>query len=245
MTSRADAIVADGLTVRRGRTQILHGIELRIPAGQVVGLLGPSGSGKTTLMRAVIGAQRTAAGTVQVLGRPAGHRALRREIGYMAQSAAIYDDLTVEQNLDYFRRVLGAPASDLDRVAAELGLDSVRRTLASRLSGGQRSRVSLGIALLGTPKLLVLDEPTVGLDPLLRKELWALFGRLAASGTTLLVSSHVMDEARRCDRLVLVREGRVIADDTPDGLLAATGTLDHDEAFLVLLERAAAQERAA
>jgi ABC-2 type transport system ATP-binding protein len=240
----SDAVVVTALDVRRGRTEVLRGIDLHVPAGQVIGLLGPSGSGKTTLMRALIGSQRTASGTIEVFGRPAGHRTLRREIGYMAQSAAIYDDLTVEQNLDYFRRVLGAPKADVERVVAEVGLGSVRRSLASRLSGGQRSRVSLGIALLGRPRLLVLDEPTVGLDPLLRKELWGLFARLAASGTTLLVSSHVMDEARRCDRLVLVREGRIIADDTPDGLLAATGASDHDEAFLVLLERAANEEAA-
>ncbi|AYF98433.1 ABC transporter ATP-binding protein [Protaetiibacter intestinalis] len=237
MVNYSDAVHATGLVVRRGRTEVLHGLDVHVPVGQVVGLLGPSGSGKTTLMRALIGAQRTASGTVEVFGLPAGHRALRNRIGYMAQSAAVYDDLTVEQNLDYFRRVLGAPASDLDRVVEEVGLGSVRRQLASRLSGGQRSRVSLGIALLGTPELLVLDEPTVGLDPLLRQELWGLFARLAAGGVTLLVSSHVMDEARRCDRLLLLRDGRLVADDTPAGLLAATSASDHDEAFLRILER--------
>lgn len=233
----ADAVVVSELVVRRGRTEALSGVDARVPAGQVVGLLGPSGSGKTTLMRAIVGAQRTASGTIEIFGRPAGHRALRGQLGYMAQSSAVYDDLTVEQNLDYFRRVLGAPRADLDRVIAEVGLAPVRRNLVARLSGGQRSRVSLGVALLGTPRLLVLDEPTVGLDPVLREELWSLFARLAAAGTTLLVSSHVMDEARRCDRLLLVREGRVIADDTPDGLLATTGATDHDEAFLRLVAR--------
>lgn len=237
MVNSGDAVVVSGLVVRRGRSEILRGVDARIPGGQVVGMLGPSGAGKTTLMRAIVGAQRTASGTIEVLGHPAGHRALRRRIGYMAQSSAVYDDLTVEQNLDYFRRVLGAPRADVDRVIAEVGLDTVRRSLVARLSGGQRSRVSLGIALLGTPRLLVLDEPTVGLDPVLREELWTLFARLAATGTTLLVSSHVMDEARRCDRLLLVRDGRVIADDTPAGLLAATGAADHDEAFLRLVAR--------
>ncbi|MFT4029258.1 MAG: ABC transporter ATP-binding protein [Protaetiibacter sp.] len=241
----SDAVVATGLTVRRERAEILHGLDVHVPVGQVVGLLGPSGAGKTTLMRAIIGVQRTASGTIEVFGRPAGHRCLRRELGYMAQSAAVYDDLSVEQNLDYFRRVLGAPVSDIDRVVAEVGLGPVRRNLASRLSGGQRSRVSLGIALLGAPRLLVLDEPTVGLDPVLREELWRLFARLAEGGTTLLVSSHVMDEARRCDRLLLVRDGRIIADDTPDGLLAATGASDHDEAFLRLVEHDAHGEDAA
>lgn len=239
------AVVVDDLVVRRGRTEILHGVDAHIPEGQVVGLLGPSGAGKTTLMRTIVGAQRTTSGTVQVFGRPAGHRTLRRELGYMAQSSAIYDDLTVEQNLDYFRRVLGAPRSDVDRVVAEVGLGPVRRRLADRLSGGQRSRVSLGIALLGTPRLLVLDEPTVGLDPVLREELWGLFGRLAARGVTLLVSSHVMDEARRCDRLLLVRGGRIIADETPAGMLAATGATDHDDAFVKLVERDAAARKGA
>ncbi len=237
-----DAVVAEGLVVRRGRDEVLHAMDVRVPSGQVVGLLGPSGAGKTTLMRAIVGSQRIASGTITVFGRPAGHRALRRELGYMAQSAATYDDLTVEQNLDYFRRVLGAPKTDVARVVDEVGLGSARRTLASRLSGGQRSRVSLGVALLGTPRLLVLDEPTVGLDPVLREELWTLFARLAEAGTTLLVSSHVMDEARRCDRLLLVRDGRIVDDDTPDGLLAATGASDHDEAFLRLVERDAAQK---
>ncbi len=237
------AVVVTGLVVRRGRSETLHGVDARIPEGQVVGLLGPSGAGKTTLMRTIIGAQRTASGTVEVFGRRAGHAALRRELGYMAQSSAIYDDLTVEQNLDYFRRVLGASKTDVARVVDEVGLGSVSRNLAAQLSGGQRSRVSLGIALLGTPRLLVLDEPTVGLDPVLREELWGLFARLAEMGTTLLVSSHVMDEARRCDRLLLVRDGRIIADETPDGLLAVTGASDHDEAFLRLVERDIAEAR--
>lgn len=240
MVNSSDAVVVSELVVRRGRAEVLRGVDTRIRAGQVVGMLGPSGAGKTTLMRAIVGAQRITSGTIEVFGRPAGHRALRRELGYMAQSSAVYDDLTVEQNLDYFRRVLGAPRTDVDRVIAEVGLGAVRRSLVARLSGGQRSRVSLGIALLGTPRLLVLDEPTVGLDPVLREELWALFARLAAAGRTLLVSSHVMDEARRCDRLLLVREGRVIFDDTPAGLLATTGAADHDEAFLRLVARDAA-----
>jgi ABC-2 type transport system ATP-binding protein len=146
------AVVVNDLVVRRGRSDILRGVDAHIPEGQVVGLLGPSGAGKTTLMRTIIGAQRTASGTVEVFGRPAGHAALRRELGYMAQSSAIYDDLTVEQNLDYFRRVLGAPKTDVARVVDEVGLGSVRRNLAAQLSGGQRSRVSLGIALLGAPR---------------------------------------------------------------------------------------------
>lgn len=232
-----DAVIVKDLVVRRGRVEVLHEMSVRIPSGQVVGLLGPSGSGKTTLLRAIIGAQRITSGDVRVLSRSSGDRALRHRIGYMAQTPAIYDDLTVEQNLDYFRRVLGLAHSEVARVLSEVGMATLGGTLASRLSGGQRSRVSLGIALLGTPELLVLDEPTVGLDPVLRQDLWGLFARLASRGTTLIVSSHVMDEARRCDRLVLVRDGRVIADDTPAGLLAATGAPDHDAAFLSLIHR--------
>jgi len=204
--------------VRRGRTEVLRDIDLHVPAGQVIGLLGPSGSGKTTLMRAIIGSQRTASGTIEVFGRPAGHRALRREIGYMAQSAAIYDDLTVEQNLDYFRRVLGAPKADVDRVVAEVGLGSVRRNLAAHLSGGQRSRVSLGIALLGAPKLLVLDEPTVGLDPRQIISIRELIRELGRQHT-LLLSTHILPEVELlCDRVVIIDGGRIIAEGTPASL---------------------------
>ena len=231
------AVEARGLVVRRGKTEVLHGIDLHIPTGQLIGLLGPSGSGKTTLLRAILGSQLTASGTITVLGKPAGSKVLRRQLGYMAQTAGIYDDLTVKQNLDYFAAVLKAPRDDVARVLEAVDLTSTTKQLVANLSGGQRTRVSLAIALLGTPRLLILDEPTVGLDPVLRRDLWQLFERLTATGTTLIVSSHVMDEARRCTRLVLLRDGVVIADDTPDGLLAATGTTDHDAAFLALIER--------
>jgi ABC-2 type transport system ATP-binding protein len=233
----ADAIAIEGLRVRRGRTDVLHGLDLRIPRGQVVGLLGPSGCGKTTLMRAVVGVQKVKSGTVTVLGQPAGTAALRHRVGYVTQAASVYDDLTIRQNLDYFRRVLGAGRADVDRAITATDLDEHSGRLVSTLSGGQRSRVSLAAALLGSPDLLVLDEPTVGLDPLLRVELWALFHRLAEAGTSLLVSSHVMDEASRCDRLILMREGAVLADATPAELLAETGAVDAEGAFLALLRR--------
>ena len=233
----ADAIAIEGLRVRRGRTDVLHGLDLRIPRGQVVGLLGPSGCGKTTLMRAVVGVQKVKSGTVTVLGQPAGTAALRHRVGYVTQAASVYDDLTIRQNLDYFRRVLGAGRADVDRAITATDLDEHSGRLVSNLSGGQRSRVSLAAALLGSPDLLVLDEPTVGLDPLLRIELWALFHRLAEAGTSLLVSSHVMDEASRCDRLILMREGAVLADATPAELLAETGAVDAEGAFLALLRR--------
>jgi ABC-2 type transport system ATP-binding protein len=231
----APAVVVTGLRVRRGNRPVLHGLDLSIPRGGVVGLLGPSGSGKTTLMRAIVGVQAVQAGSVTVLGRPAGSATLRRRVGYVTQLPSVYDDLTVRQNLRYFRAVLGAPAADVDRVIDETDLADSAGALAGSLSGGERSRLSLAGALLGNPELLVLDEPTVGLDPVLRVNLWALFHRLADAGTSLLVSSHVMDEATRCDRLLLMRDGLILADDTPGGLLAATGTGDAEAAFLALI----------
>jgi ABC-2 type transport system ATP-binding protein len=231
------AVVTHDLAVRRGRTRILHGIDVALVPGELVGLLGPSGSGKTTLIRSIVGAQRITRGSATVLGQPAGSRPLRGRIGYMAQSSAIYDDLTVQQNVRYFARVRGSSRADADAAISAVDLDAFRGALVSRLSGGQRNRVSLAIALVGRPPILVLDEPTVGLDPLLRRDLWALFRSLADDGTTVVVSSHVMDEARRCDRLLLLHDGRLIADTTPDGLLAETATSDHDAAFLALVER--------
>lgn len=237
MNSADAAVVIEGLRVRRGRTAVLDGLDLSIPRGQVVGLLGPSGCGKTTLMRSIVGVQRVAGGRVEVLGQPAGSGALRHRVGYVTQAASVYDDLTVRQNLAYFRRVLGAGKEDVERAIAATDLGSNAGQLVSTLSGGERSRVSLAAALLGSPDLLVLDEPTVGLDPLLRVELWSLFHRLADGGTSLLISSHVMDEATRCDRLLLMREGAILADTTPEELLAETGAADAEGAFLTLLRR--------
>ena len=231
------AVRIRGLVVRRGTSTVLDGLDLRIARGGIVGLLGPSGCGKTTLMRSIVGVQRVVSGTVSVLGAPAGTAALRRRVGYVTQAASVYDDLTVRQNLRYFARVLGAPASDVDRVVEATDLGAHTEALAGSLSGGQRSRVSLAAALLGSPELLVLDEPTVGLDPVLRVELWSLFRRLADRGVTLLVSSHVMDEARRCDRLLLMRDGAMLADATPNALLRSTRTRDIESAFLALIER--------
>ena len=234
-TMATPAVVVSDLHARRGSQRVLRGLSLSIPAGRVVGLIGPSGSGKTTLMRAIVGVQVVQSGTVTVLGRPAGTAQLRRRVGYVTQDASVYDDLTVRQNLDYFRIVLDAGRSDVTRVIDVTDLGRTEHQLAGTLSGGQRSRVSLAVALLGSPELLVLDEPTVGLDPVLRRDLWALFHRLAAEGTSLLVSSHVMDEAARCDRLLLMRSGEILADDSPAGLLAATGTTDIEAAFLSLI----------
>ena len=237
MNRPAAAVEIEDLHVVRGRREVLHGISLAVPTGSVVGLLGPSGCGKTTLMRAIVGVQIVKGGRVTVLGQQPGGRPLRRRVGYVTQDASVYDDLTVRQNLDYIRSLLGAPRADVDRVLAATHLEDKAGSLVGDLSGGQESRVSLAAALLGTPELLILDEPTVGLDPVLRVELWTLFHELAEQGTTLLVSSHVMDEAVRCDRLVLLRDGVVLADDTPAGLYAATGTTEMEEAFLTLIER--------
>jgi ABC-2 type transport system ATP-binding protein len=246
--SPAAAIVVDNLKVVRGGRPVIPGLNWAVPTGQIVGLLGPSGCGKTTLMRAVVGVQIVESGTVTVLGQPAGDRSLRKRVGYVTQNPSVYGDLTVTENLRYFATVVGVRRRDLDaelsRVLTLVDLRSHATVRVDELSGGQRSRVSLGAALVGTPELLVLDEPTVGLDPVLRRDLWAIFRRLADTGTTLLVSSHVMDEAIRCDRLLLMREGGVLADDTLHGLLSATGNHDIETAFLTLVDRAARPEGA-
>ncbi|MEO9137945.1 MAG: ABC transporter ATP-binding protein [Jatrophihabitans sp.] len=237
MAEADPAVRCTGLTVVRGGNTVLDAIDIDVASGTVVGLLGPSGCGKTTLIRSIIGTQRITSGTVTVLGRPAGSPELRRIVGYASQQASVYDDLTVEQNVRYFCVALGAPAGDVARVIDQVDLVPYRGRLVGRLSGGQRSRVSLAVAMLGAPQLLVLDEPTVGLDPVLREQLWSLFASLAAGGLSLIVSSHVMDEAERCDRLLLLRDGRVLASDTPAGLRERTGTSSMDAAFLTLVTR--------
>lgn len=225
------------LRVRRGKVRVFDGVDVSIPRGQITGLLGPSGCGKTTLMRSIVGVQRVESGTVTVLGEPAGSRVLRHRVAYGTQDASAYDDLTIRQNLRYVATLLGAPRDAVDGVIADVGLTAQADQLVSSLSGGEGSRVSLAMALVGSPELVVLDEPTVGLDPVLRAELWGQFRGLAERGVTLLVSSHVMDEALRCDRLLLMRAGRIIADTTPKGLLADTGAEDPDAAFLALIEQ--------
>lgn len=241
-TTTSDAAVSvRGLRVRRGRHEVFSGLDLEIPRGQITGLLGPSGCGKTTLMRSIVGVQRIVGGSIEVLGAPAGSRRLRDRVSYDTQTASVYGDLTVRQNLAYVARLIGAPRGDVDRVIDQVGLREHATQRVASLSGGQENRVSLAVAMLGSPGLLVLDEPTVGLDPVLRAELWRVFRELAEAGATLLVSSHVMDEALRCDRLLLMRAGRVIADTTPGRLLSDTGATDPDAAFLALIQNDASQ----
>jgi ABC-2 type transport system ATP-binding protein len=240
----ASAIAVRDLKVVRGGRTVIPGLDVTVGRGQVVGLLGPSGCGKTTLMRAIVGVQQVAGGTVEVFGMPAGGAPLRSRIGYVTQDPSVYDDLTVVENLRYFATVVGVRRRDLDaeveRVIAQVVLGDHAKVRVDQLSGGQQTRVSLAAALVGTPELLVLDEPTVGLVPVLRRDLWTIFRRLADGGVTLLVSSHVMDEATRCDRLLLMRAGRLLADDTVPGVLNATGEPDVETAFLTLVDRAAA-----
>jgi ABC-2 type transport system ATP-binding protein len=237
MRSSQSAVVARDVRVRRGAREVLHDVSFELASRRITGLIGPSGGGKTTLMRAVVGVQRRVTGELTVLGTAPGSASLRRRVGYLTQAPAVYEDLSVRENLRYFAALARAPRSQVDELLARVDLADVARQSVRSLSGGQRSRVSLATTLLGKPELLVLDEPTVGLDPLLRERLWMLFRRLATDGATLLVSSHVMDEAARCDEILLLREGRVLVQATPAALAERTGTDDLERAFLRLVER--------
>jgi ABC-2 type transport system ATP-binding protein len=226
------AVEVRDLRVVRGTREVLHGLSFAIPSGEVTGLLGPSGCGKTTLMRVLVGVQANVTGAVTVFGEPAGAAQLRSRIGYVTQAASVYDDLTVAENLAFFARVLGVGRDEVARCLAIVDLSTYADDVVRNLSGGQRSRVSLAVALLGSPDLLVLDEPTVGLDPVLREDLWNTFHALADAGAAVLVSSHVMDEAERCDRLLLMREGVFLADGTPEEVKQKAGVDDIEQAFL-------------
>ena len=236
--SDASAVEISGLTVVRGAREVVRGVSVSVAARSVTGLFGPSGCGKTTLMRAIVGVQVLAGGRVTVLGAPAGAAALRRRVGYVTQAPSVYGDLSIDENLRYFAAILDAPADRVDEILATVGLLDARTQLVASLSGGQRSRVSLATALLGRPELLVLDEPTTGLDPVLRAELWQSFRALAAAGTTLLVSSHQTDEAGECDGLLLMRDGLILRETTPDALRAETGENDLGRAFLAVIKAA-------
>ncbi len=230
------SIIAKNLTIVKGKSPILNSLSFEVKSGLITGLLGPSGAGKTTLIRSIVGVQTTTKGSLSVLGLKAGDKRLRPRIGYVTQAPAVYTDLTVFQNLRYFATLARAPLSQVKQVIRQVKLEAQEKQLVETLSGGQKTRVSLAVALLGDPDLLVLDEPTVGLDPLLRKELWQLFKELAADGKTLLVSSHVMDEAEHCDELLLIRGGDLLWNDTKDKLLQKTKCRSVEDAFLKIVE---------
>ncbi|MGS2810315.1 ABC transporter ATP-binding protein [Nocardia sp. MW-W600-9] len=234
-TPSPTAIRVDGLTVNRGKRTVLHGLTLDIPRGSITGLLGPSGCGKTTLMRSVVGTQIVESGSVTVLGEPAGTPGLRRRVGYVTQAPSIYADISVRENVAYYAALYGCDRDDIESALTAVGLAEYADELGDRLSGGQQTRASLACALVGKPELLVMDEPTVGLDPVLRVELWKQFRELAAAGTTLLVSSHVMDEADHCDRLLLMRDGHLLAQLSPDELRERTDEQNLETAFLTLI----------
>ncbi|CDO06295.1 ABC transporter ATP-binding protein [Mycolicibacterium cosmeticum] len=234
------AVRIEKLQVTRGKRHAVRDLSVQISRGTITGLLGPSGCGKTTLMRAIVGTQIVASGSVTVLGHPAGSPELRHRVGYVTQDATIYRDLRVIDNARYFAALYGTDAQAAEDAIAAVGLTDHRNALCDNLSGGQRTRVSLACALVSHPDLLVLDEPTVGLDPVLRVDLWVQFHQLARAGTTLLVSSHVMDEADHCGDLLLMREGRLLAHTTPTRLREDTGCSSLEEAFLSVIRHSTA-----
>ena len=246
MSSSSDELLSEGrdpavsiehLRVIRGKRPALHDFSVKIAKGTITGLLGPSGCGKTTLIRCIVGTQVVKSGTVTVLGRPAGSPALRRRVGYMPQDPTIYNDLRIVDNVRYFASLYGFDSRAADAAIERVGLTDHRTAFCGNLSGGQRTRASLACALVCQPELLVLDEPTVGLDPVLRVDLWEQFAELARGGTTLLVSSHVMDEADHCGDLLLMREGRLVAHTTPTRLREDTGCPSLEDAFLSIIKR--------
>ena len=233
----SSAISITDLTVIREGTTILHEFDLEVQAGKILGLLGPSGSGKTTIMRSVVGLQRLTGGAIKVLGIPAGDKSLRTRISYSTQDASIYRDLTCIENIEYFAALQGHETSSTDEILELVDLGRNRKQLAATLSGGERARLALATALVGAPEILILDEPTVGLDPLLRRDLWILFHRFTDEGKTLLVSSHMMEEADHCDELVLLREGAILSKGSPAELRKQAGLENMDAVFISLVEK--------
>jgi len=231
----APAVEAVGLQKHFGGLRAVDGIDLALSPGRIYGLLGPNGSGKTTLIRLLSGLARATGGEARILGTKMPSRTALASIGYMPQAEAIYPDLSVGENLGFFARLEGhADKAAIDRVLDLVELRDRKGTPALELSGGMRRRLSLACTLVHEPKVLFLDEPTVGVDPALRVQFWTHFRRLAADGTTILVASHVMDEADRCDELVFVRHGKVIGRGTGAELRARAGTDNLEAAFLIL-----------
>lgn len=232
---KTGGITAKGLVVKKGSYTILDSLTFEVKQGLLTGLIGPSGSGKTTLMRSIIGVQIPTKGVLTVSGEPAGAKSLRSRIGYVTQASSIYEDITVEQNLSYFASLSGVGKQAVAKALKHVDLMPQRKQLAHTLSGGQKARVSLAIALLGESDVLVLDEPTVGLDPVLRQSLWDLFARLAKAGRTIIVSSHVMDEADRCDDVLLLRDGALLWAGSRAGLWHKARADSTEAAFLNLV----------
>jgi ABC-2 type transport system ATP-binding protein len=227
------AIEVEGVTKTFKGLRALDEATLRVESGEIYGMLGPNGSGKSTLIRALLGLVIPDRGRITVLGRAMPDRGVLWDVGYMTQQAALYADLSIDENLRFFAALWGRDEG-IDEALEVVDLTSRRRSQVATLSGGMRTRASLACAIVHHPKLLLLDEPTVGVDPQLRAQLWAYFGQMAAAGTTILVSSHVMDEAERCDRLCLIRAGRVLAEGSADELKRKAGVDRLEDAFLKL-----------
>ncbi len=227
------AVDVDRVTRRFGAFTALDGVTLQVRRGEIYGLLGPNGAGKTTLIRLIVGLLEAQSGTVTVLGRRMPDVGVLRKVGYMTQQAALYPAISVEENVRFFADINGA--EDGVREVLELvQLYERRGSVVATLSGGMRQRCSLACALVHRPELLLLDEPTVGVDPQLRVQFWEDFRRMAAAGTTIVVSSHVMDEAERCQRLGLIQFGRLLAEGTPSEIRAQAGKQNLEDAFLEL-----------
>lgn len=227
------AVAVDSVVKRFGALRALDGISLHVARGQVYGLLGPNGSGKTTLIRAMVGMIEPDEGAVTVLGTRMPDIDVLGRIGYMTQAAALYPDLSVAENIDFFASITGARAN-VDDTLRLVELHDRKDSVVTTLSGGMRTRLSLACAIVHHPELLLLDEPTVGVDPRLRVGLWQRFHEMADEGTTIIVSSHVMDEAERCDRLGLILNGRVLAEGSVDELTRQAGVERLEDAFLAL-----------
>jgi ABC-2 type transport system ATP-binding protein len=234
--SEAFAVDVDNVAKSFGQQKALDGVTLRVRQGEIYGLLGPNGAGKTTLIRAIVGLVAPDSGSVTVLGRRMPNLDILGRVGYMTQQAALYPDLSVEENLRFFAAISGADGN-VDEALKVVELDQRRNSVVATLSGGMRQRCSLACALVHHPRLLLLDEPTVGVDPQLRVQFWEHFREMAAGGTTIVVSSHVMDEAERCQRLGLIRFGKLLGEGTPNEVRAAAGTSNLEEAFLKLSGR--------